>query len=581
LDVAAKKSCQLLAFPQPSATRGMMNQWLEHYATANPVAYSILLVSLIAVIGLAFASVKVRGVGLGVTGVLFSGLIFGHFGFHLEHHTLEFLREFGLILFVFTIGLQIGPGFFASLRDKGVVLNGLAAAIVISGGILTAIFAKIFGIAFGAATGLFAGATTNTPSLGAAQQTLLAMKADESLSGIPALSYAVAYPLGIVGIIVSMIVIRLIFGIDVRGEATQFEDSQRAGGQPIERANLQVDNPNLDGLRVDQVPGLHETGVTVSRLKRRGETEVHVATGTSVIHTGDTLLAVGTASHLESFQRIVGTRSSEDLMKAPGDVTFKRVIVTNKPVLGKTVHQLGFEPKYGISVTRLQRGGVEMVATGDVQLQFGDQLIIVGDARSLERAAAELGNSPKELNETNFIPVFFGIVLGIIAGSLPIALPGLPVPVRLGLAGGPLVLAILLARVGNIGRLVWYMPGNVNYAFRELGIILFLGCVGLKAGSQFIGTLLSPSGLLWLVCGAGITILPILAVGIFGRAVLKLNYMTILGLQAGSMTDPPALAFANTIAGSHAPAISYASVYPLTMLLRITVAQILIILLAR
>jgi putative transport protein len=554
--------------------------WLENYASANPVAYSILLISLVAVVGLGFASLKVRGIGLGVTGVLFAGLIFGHFGFHLEHHTLEFLREFGLILFVFTIGLQIGPGFFASLRDKGLALNGLAAGIVIGGGILTVIFAKIFGIAFGAAAGLFAGATTNTPSLDAAQQTLIAMKADETLSGIPALSYAVAYPLGIVGIILSMIVIRSLFRIDVKREAAQFEESQRSVGQSIERANLRVDNPNLEGLRIDKIPGLRETQVTVSRLKRRDEAEVHVATGASVIHTGDTLLAIGTSPHLQSFQRIVGSRSDEDLMKAPGEVSFRRVIVTNKPVLGKTMRELGFETKYGVSVTRLQRGGVEMMATADVPLQFGDALIIVGEVRALEQVAAELGNSPKELNETNFIPVFFGIVLGIIAGSLPIALPGLPVPVRLGLAGGPLVLAIVLARVGNIGRLVWYMPGNVNYAFRELGIILFLACVGLKAGSQFVSTLLSPSGLLWLVCGAAITIVPILAAGIFGRAVLKLNYMTILGLQAGSMTDPPALAFANTIAGSHAPAISYASVYPLTMLLRITVAQVLVILLA-
>ena len=412
--------------------------WLENYARTNPVAYSILLISLVAVVGLGFASLKIRGIGLGVTGVLFAGLIFGHFGFHLEHHTMEFLREFGLILFVFTIGLQIGPGFVASLKDKGLVLNGLAAAIVIGGGILTVIFAKIFGIAFGAAAGLFSGATTNTPSLGAAQQTLIAMNVDETLSGVPALSYAVAYPLGIVGIIVSMIVIRSLFRIDVNKEAAQFEESQRSGGKPIGRANVRVNNPNLDGLRIDEIPGLRETEVTVSRLKRRGEAEVHVATGTSVVHTGDTLLAVGTAPHLESFQRIVGLRSDEDLMKAPGDVTFKRVIVTNKPVLGKTVRQLGFEAKYGVSVTRLQRGGLEIMATTDVQLQFGDVLIIVGDARALEQAAAELGNSPKELNETNFIPVFFGIVLGIIAGSLPIALPGLPVPVRLGLAGGPL-----------------------------------------------------------------------------------------------------------------------------------------------
>ena len=554
-------------------------EWLEKYASANPVAYSILLISMVAVVGLGLASLKFRGIGLGVTGVLFAGLIFGHFGFHMEHHTLEFLREFGLILFVFTIGLQIGPGFFASLRDKGLALNGLAAGIVVGGGFLTAIFAKVFAIPFGAAAGLFSGATTNTPSLGAAQQTLIAMKADEAIAGVPALSYAVAYPLAIVGIIVSMILIRLLFRVDVAREVAQFEESQRSDVQQIERANLRVDNSNLDGLRIDEIPGLHETKVTVSRLKRRDEAEVHVANPTSAIHAGDTLLVVGTKPHLESFQRVVGVRSDEDLMEAPGEVTFRRVIVTNRPVLGKSVRQLGFEAKYGVSVTRLRRGAVEMMATSDVQLQFGDALVIVGNAPALQRAATELGNLPKELNETNFIPVFFGIVLGIIAGSLPIALPGLPVPVRLGLAGGPLVLAILLARIGNIGHVVWYMPGNVNYAFRELGIILFLACVGLKAGSQFISTLLSPSGLLWLVCGALITIIPVLVAGIFGRAVLKLNYMTILGLQAGSMTDPPALAFANTIAASHTPAISYASVYPLTMLLRITVAQLLVILL--
>ncbi len=555
-------------------------KWLENYATANPVAYSILLISLVAVVGLGFASIKIRGIGIGVTGVLFAGLIFGHFGFHLEHHTLEFLREFGLILFVFTIGLQIGPGFFASLRDQGLVLNGLAAAIVIGGGVLTMILANIFGIAFGAAAGLFSGATTNTPSLGAAQQTLLGMNVDEALSGVPAFAYAVAYPLGIIGIIVSMILVRVFFRVDVKEELGKFEKSQGTGSQPIERLNLRVENPNLDGLRIDAIPGLHETGVTVSRLKGREESDVRVATSASVIHTGDTLLAVGTAPHLEAFQRIVGARSDEDLMKAPGQVTYKRVIVTNKPVLGRTVRQLGFEAKYGVSVTRLRRGGVEMVATADVRLQFGDVLIIVGDERALEQVAAELGNSPKHLAETNFIPMFFGIVLGIIAGSLPIAMPGLPVPVRLGLAGGPLILAILLARVGNIGRLVWYMPGNVNYALRELGIILFLACIGLKSGAQFLNTLLSPSGLLWLVCGAVITVVPILTVAVFGRAVLKLNYMTILGLQAGSMTDPPALAFANTISGSDAPAISYASVYPLTMLLRIIVAQMLVILLA-
>jgi len=553
--------------------------WLDTFAQTSPIGYAILLLSAITVAGLAFASLKIRGIGLGVTGVLFAGLLFGHFGFQINHEVLDFVREFGLILFVFTTGLQIGPGFFASLRSQGLVLNGLAAAIVIGGGLLTGLFAKIFAIPFGAAAGLFSGATTNTPSLGAAQQTLAGINADPALAGLPALSYAVAYPLGIAGIIFGMLFIRALFRIDTAGEAASLEKSSTAGAEPLDRLNLRVENPNLDGIRIDALPGLRETKVVISRLKRAGQTDVEPASPDSIIHIGDTLLAVGKPSSLESFQRIIGSRSDENLMDAPGPVKFMRVIVTHKSVLGKTLGQIGATATYGVSITRLRRGGVEMSPDGAVRLQFGDVLNIVGGEQGLQQVAKLMGNSPKELNDTNFIPVFLGIALGIVAGSLPIALPGLPVPVRLGLAGGPLVLAILLSRVGNIGRLVWYMPGNVNFAFRELGIILFLACVGLKAGSQFVSTLLSHDGLLWLLCGAAITVIPICVVGIFARAILKLNYMTIMGVLSGSMTDPPALAFANTIAGSQSPAIAYASVYPLTMLLRITAAQILVIVL--
>jgi putative transport protein len=342
---------------------------------------------------------------------------------------------------------------------------------------------------------------------------------------------------------------------------------------------LEVTNANLDGLRIGQIPGVHDGGVAVSRLKSAGSDEIQLATDDATVHIGDVLLAVGTEEALENFQRIVGRASQVDLMRSPGPVEFRHLLVTHKEVLGKSLRQLALGTLCGVVVTRIQRGGVEITARADFRVEFGDSLHVVGDAEGLDEAAAIVGNSRKELAHTHFLPVFAGIALGVIVGLVPIAMPGLPVPVRLGLAGGPLVAAIVLSWLGRIGKVVWYMPSGANLALRELGIVLFLACVGLKAGSRFMDTLLSQDGPVWLLAGLCITVVPLIVVGIVARVLLKMNFVVLSGLIAGSMTDPPALAFANTLIKSDAPSVSYAAVYPLTMLLRILCAQFLILLL--
>lgn len=545
--------------------------------TSPTTAASLVLLASVAAGGLALGAVKVRGIGLGSAGVLFVGLGVGSLGFGLEHSVLEFVREFGLMLFVFTMGLQLGPGFFASLRSAGLKLNVFAAAVVVAGGLCTWLCAVMFGIAPGARLGLFSGATTNTPSLGAAQQAMLAAHVAEDQLALPALAYSASYPVGIVGIIASLLLLRRMFRVDVETELVAFENSRRVGIEPLARMNVVVDNSHLDGLAVRSLPGRKETGVVISRLRRAGEPTVCTATEDTTIHTGDHLLLVGTQANLESFQRIVGSQVESDLMEAPGGVSFRRVVVTNKKVLGKTVEELGLAPLHGVTVTRLVRAGIEMIAVPNLRLQFGDMLHVVGESAGLEEAAKVLGNSLQALNTTHFVPVFVGLALGVLLGLLPIAVPGLSSPLRLGLAGGPLVVAILLSRLGRLGPLVWHMPANTNLAFRELGIALFLACVGLGAGPKFFATVMSRDGLIWAFSAIIVVMLPLLLAGIIGRRWLKLNFIELCGVLTGSVTDPPALAFANGMVKSDAPSIAYATVYPLTMLTRIMIAQIMVL----
>jgi putative transport protein len=544
-------------------------------------ASSLILLTTVSAAGLGLGAVKIRGIGLGSAGVLFVALFAGSLGFSLDHSVLEFLRELGLMLFVFMMGLQLGPGFFASLRKAGVQLNACAIAIVILGFLCTWLCGVLFHIEPGARLGLFSGATTNTPSLGAAQQALLSMNAPDLQHALPALAYSASYPVGIVGIILTLLLLRKIFSIDVAKEAKDFEATRKSGIEPLTRLNVIVDNVHLDGLALRDLPGRIETGVMISRMQRPWAKEVMTATEDSIVHTGDHLLLVGTSANLEKFLLIVGSPSDRDLMKAPGEVSFRRVVVTNGKMLGKTIAETGLDPLYGVTVTRIVRAGVEMTAVPNVRLQFGDFLHVVGDPKGISEAAEALGNSLKALNTTQFIPVFIGLALGVLAGLLPLAVPGLSSPLKLGLAGGPLVVAILLSRIGRIGPLVWHMPANTNLAFRELGIAFFLSCVGLGAGPKFLATVLSSDGIVWALSAVLVVMLPLLAVGVVGRRWLSLNYIDLCGLLSGSMTDPPALAFSNSLVGSDAPSVAYATVYPLTMLARILMAQIMVLIFFR
>jgi putative transport protein len=554
--------------------------WLFDLHRTNYTAQAIAIIALVCMAGMVLGSLKVRGIGLGTAGVLFASLMVGAVSEPIDHKTLEFVKEFGLMLFVFCIGLQLGPGFFASLRQSGLRLNVLAGTVVVLGALLATGLGWLLSIDFAAVLGLFSGATTNTPSLGAAQQTLSALPGiSAERAALPALSYAVSYPLAIVGIITTTLILKRIMRIDPKQAADEFASEQRKAVEPLERRALVIDNSNLEGMTVASVPGLSEYGVVVSRIRRRDETEVHTATSSTLVHQGDVILAVGTARGLDLCQRIIGHSSSEDLLEAPGDITYRPVVVTKKGILGKTLQQLGLEHLLGVTVTRVTRADLEMTAVSNLRLQFGDVLQVVGHEEAIRKAAEFLGNSLKALNETHFVPLFAGIAAGIALGTLPLAVPGLPQPLKLGLAGGPLIVAILVSRLGRIGPLVWHMPLNTNLAFREFGIALFFASVGLMAGPRFFDTVFSARGLLWSAAGICVTVIPIMAVGLFALVVWRMNFATVSGLLAGSMTDPPALAFANSMCGSESPTVAYATVFPLTTLLRILTAQVLAVVL--
>ncbi len=553
--------------------------FLSSMIKTGSVAYAMLVLSLVVALGLSLGAVKVGNIHLGVAGVLFSGLIFGHFGISIDSHLLEFLREFGLILFVYTIGIQVGPGFFDSLRRDGVKLNALAASVVV-GGAGVALLISIYGqVAIPAAVGMFSGATTNTPSLAAAQQALKEMFGENhEFLKLPALGYAVSYPFGIIGTILAMVLIRKVFRVDLKKEAEAFSQQQRQVTPDLETFCLKVENKNLDGMLVEHIPGLRNSDVVISRISHLGV--VKVALPESKIYVGDLLLAVGHRRQLDQLLLVVGSRSEVDLRQLPSAIVARRVIVSRPEVVGKALDELGFMDNYGVTVTRVVRAEIELPAGPQVKLHYADVLLVVGEEAAIRKVATVVGDSSKRIEDPQIIPVFVGIALGVLMGSWPIHLPGMPVPVKLGLAGGPLLAAIILSRVGRIGNLIWYIPRSANYLLREFGISLFLACVGLKSGDQFVATLAQGEGVKWMLLAMLITFVPVALMALWARARCGLNYMSLCGLIAGSMTDPPALAFAHTLTGSNAPAVSYATVYPLVMFLRIILAQMMVVLFA-
>ena len=547
----------------------------------SETAITISLLALVAVIGLWIGHFKIKGVGLGIGGVLFGGILVAHFttqyGIKLDSHTLHFVQEFGLILFVYTIGIQVGPGFFASLRQSGLTLNGLGILIVALGALVTILIYKFADIPLDVALGIYSGAVTNTPSLGAGQQILSELGMSQTTSNM-GMAYAMAYPFGICGILLSMWLIRLFFKIKVDEEAANFEKESGHDKEALKSMSLKVTNTNLNGIHLIEIPGFDDEDVVCSRLKR-GELVIVPKADTDV-QLGDILHLVGNPEGLKKMHLIIGEEVDVPVASLSGEIRSERVVVTNEKVLGKKIRHLGIHQKYGVVISRLNRAGVELVPTAHTTLQFGDVLHMVGKTEILNQAISVIGNAKQKLLQVQMLPVFIGIGLGVLLGSIPFYIPGFPVALKLGLAGGPLVVALILARIGSIGKLYWFMPPSANLALREIGIVLFLAVVGLKSGGSFVDTLTNGSGLEWMGYGIFITLIPLMIVGVIARLYAKLNYLSLCGLLAGSMTDPPALAFANELKeGSGAASLSYATVYPLTMFLRIISPQLLAILL--
>ncbi len=547
----------------------------------SDIALTVSILALVAVVGLFIGNVKFRGVGLGIGGVLFGGIIVGHFvsqaGMTLSSDMLHVIQEFCLILFVYTIGIQVGPGFFASLRVSGLRLNLFAVLIVIIGGLVTAILHKLFDIPLPVVLGIFSGAVTNTPALGAGQQILRDLGTPMEMVDQMGMSYAMAYPFGICGILFTMWMLRVIFRVNVETEAQQHESTRTNGGALIRTINIRVENPNLHNLAIKDVPILNGDKVICSRLKR--EETLKVPSPETVIQLGDLLHLVGQPADLHNAQLVIGQEVDTSLSTKGTDLRVARVVVTNENVLGKRIRDLHFKERYDVVISRLNRAGVELVASSDISLQFGDILNLVGRPSAIDAVANVLGNAQQKLQQVQMLPVFIGIGLGVLLGSIPVFVPGFPAALKLGLAGGPLIMALILGRIGSIGKLYWFMPPSANLALRELGIVLFLSVVGLKSGGDFIHTLVDGEGLSWIGYGALITAVPLITVGILARMLAKMNYLTMCGMLAGSMTDPPALAFANNLhPTSGAAALSYATVYPLVMFLRIITPQLLAVL---
>ena len=529
----------------------------------SDIALTVSILALVAVVGLFIGNVKFRGIGLGIGGVLFGGIIVGHFvsqaGMTLSSDMLHVIQEFGLILFVYTIGIQVGPGFFASLRVSGLRLNLFAVLIVIIGGLVTAILHKLFDIPLPVVLGIFSGAVTNTPALGAGQQILRDLGTPMEMVDQMGMSYAMAYPFGICGILFTMWMLRVIFRVNVETEAQQHESSRTNGGALIRTINIRVENPNLHDLAIKDVPILNGDKIICSRLKR--EETLKVPSPDTIIQLGDLLHLVGQPADLHNAQLVIGQEVDTSLSTKGTDLRVERVVVTNENVLGKRIRDLHFKERYDVVISRLNRAGVELVASGDISLQFGDILNLVGRPSAIDAVANVLGNAQQKLQQVQMLPVFIGIGLGVLLGSIPVFVPGFPAALKLGLAGGPLIMALILGRIGSIGKLYWFMPPSANLALRELGIVLFLSVVGLKSGGDFVNTLVNGEGLSWIGYGALITAVPLITVGILARMLAKMNYLTMCGMLAGSMTDPPALAFANNLhPTSGAAALSYATV---------------------
>lgn len=534
------------------------------------LASTIALFSFVIAVGIWLGKLKIGGVSLGVTFVLFVGVLMGHFGYTVDGEILKFVREFGLILFIFAIGLQVGPGFFSSFKEGGVRLNVLAVlGIMLNVGIVLAIyFIDRDDTTMAALVGVMSGAVTNTPGLAAAQQTVTSADAANTM----AMGYAAAYPLGVVGIIVGMLVIKALFRIKVDKEVAEIEAENEDSQLKPYLISMEVTNPLVQGMTLAQLHDIIQCNFVISRLMRPDGSLILPVSKTQ-IQQGDKLLIVTSAQDEHRFNAVVGKPIEMDWEEVtPDNVVSRRIVITKSQYNGVKLGSLRLHNAYNLNATRVTRAGVDLLASPNLRLQMGDKITIVGALKDIEHLADKMGNSMKRLDHPNLITIFVGILLGIILGSINIGYG-----MKLGLAGGPLVVAILLSRFGYKLKLVTYTPTSAAMMLRELGICLFLASVGIAAGQGFADTVFNPTGMWWVIWGFIITFVPIIVVGIVARACYKINYLTIMGLMGGGYTDPPALAYATGSTGNDAPAVAYSTVYPLTMFLRVVAAQVLVL----
>lgn len=554
--------------------------WISQLLWGNSIAHSVMLLAIVIAVGVMLGKVKIGGVSLGMTMVLFVGITLSHFGFRMDHTLLHFMKEFGLILFVYAVGLQVGPGFFSSFKKGGITLNLLAVGVVLLGVATTVAIYYITDIPMPTMVGILSGAVTNTPGLGAAQEAFAGVNgaADSSI----ALGYAVAYPLGVIGIIGSIALLRIIFRVSFEKETAQLEAENSSKKDIADALSLEVQNPALFGKSIQDIIDLVDRKFVISRVMYKNGTE-EIASSATVLNEGDKVFVITTPQNMEAITAFIGKKvdmSIDDWLKTDTSLIFRKILVTKSEINGKTLQQINLRNRFGVNVTRITRSGIDLVAQADLKLQVGDRVKVVGTEASIAEVEKILGNKIGRLNDPNLIQLFIGIFLGVLFGSIPFAFPGIPQPVKLGLAGGPLIVAILMSVFGIKFKLVTYTTVSANLMIREIGICLFLACVGISAGENFVDTIVNNGGMTWVGIGFIITVLPLLIVGIIGRRFCKVNYFTLMGLLAGSTTDPPALSYSASTAGNDAPSVGYAAVYPLTMFLRVMSAQFLILIFA-
>ena len=561
--------------------------WLEELFVGSGVAHSLFLISLVIAIGIMLGRYKIKGVSLGITWVLFVGILASHFGMRVDSATSHFVKEFGLILFIYSIGLQVGPGFFSSLKKGGIKLNLLAIVIVLLAALTAYVIHLVTGTDLVTMVGIMSGAVTNTPGLGAAQQTYIdtqaALGVNQDMAAAMAdniaTGYAVAYPLGVLGVIGSILLIKGVFHIKVKDEKERM-DAASVNLDSARRLAVEIKNPAIFGKTLYEIDKYIGKKYVVSRLYKVSTGKAEMPSSDSIVDEGDKALVITSKSSADAVAAFFGAQIDmpfAEWERIDSSHVYKHLIITKRELTGKTLGSLKVRSSYGISITRVNRADVDIVPSPNLELQLGDRLTVVGTEEAINKASELFGNSMDELREPNLIPIFIGIALGVLVGSIPFIFPGIPQPVKLGLAGGPLIVAIIMSRYGPHFKLPTYTTVSANKMIREIGIALFLAAVGLAAGENFVDTIVN-GGYMWVIYGFIITMVPLLIVGFVGRGLMKLNFYQIMGLMAGSYTSPPGLAFTNEAYGSAYPSTAYATVYPIAMFMRVLVAQLLVLL---